>query len=692
MKLVKWLLIAVLSCVLCVVTVSLVRRAVTPSQPAARLAPSSQQAPSRVPIETVAHTNQPAAESVQPRPTSAPVVATPIGNLPAPSLVTQSAPKGQPNTVSPTPTSSVTPKPTPQMAHDPSVERAQKLLAELGYAVGKPDGKLGPRTEAALEAFQKDHALAVTKKADAATLARLEEESKRRAVASLTTASPTPAGSTAAGLKPSATPAAPRPTGEPQILLVKGSSRENELQNVPDLTVRKDVARVQKALAAAGFYDSDVDGKWGKASLEALQKFQKSVGLSPSGKVDAETWKKLVLQAGPTPTPLPDILVVVPVSKTLKKSKLTSNVAWYTPAPAKALPATSSSPSTQASAGQDSSAQKQAKTVATNEQKTISTNPQKPAGTPTPVVRPAATPPAGVEAGEVAKKAGPDAAATPAPQAPAPSAAPSGSALTVAAAPSTDKTPPSSANTTPAHARAQESLATLPLPHTPAVASASNGTYAQSALMQENPDTRIQTVAREKSPSHLLTGRGDQTSETQSLAPVQDPSQLAEKLRAAARDLERTSTAKPKRDQALEKVQAVESVYSELKARWAGKFSDGAVADQIHSVESGYKAMKADFQKGEYDRIISRGDGFKRAIEIVEAHAYVASMLSKPDVRAKLPKSELQAIETLRKEAERNPERLDKQEKFLEAKALIQSRVATKKAASQSQRAESRAN
>src|ERR1700733_544655 len=37
---------------------------------------------------------------------------------------------------------------------------AQRSLIQLGYTVGKPDGVLGPTTQKAVGAFQKDHGLA----------------------------------------------------------------------------------------------------------------------------------------------------------------------------------------------------------------------------------------------------------------------------------------------------------------------------------------------------------------------------------------------------------------------------------------------------------------------------------------------------------------------------------------------------
>lgn len=659
MKLVKWMLIAFVTCLLSVVGAVLVRRAVTPSRPVAPLAQSAQPSRLRVPVETVAETRvgigSAASASPKVSPASAPrapVVATPIGKLPAPSALVAGAPPALPSPPSARPTATPTPSPTPQFVFEPSVLRAQKLLAELGYEVGKPDGKLGPRTAAALETFQKEHALALTKKADEATLARLEEEAKRRAIAKLAA---TPAAVAAVGGTPApqATPK-PRALGEPQVIVVKGSNSDSEARQVPALDNRADVVRLQKALAAAGLYEGAIDGRWGKGSAAALTAFQKKNGLTASGKPDAATWQKLLTAAGPTPTPVPDLFVVAPVSKTLKKSKFSDKLRWYSP---EAAVVAGSPESSMRGAASEPASPKAAAA------------PSAPAGagsaSPTPVIRPASTTPSQGASGSVAGKTEGESSGV-GPAAPATPSAPSTS-LDVANA---SGAVPTSSHRTPA------GEAPVLLPKSPSDRSTS--TYAENVLARaQAPEARIETVARQQETAQLLVERAERTTGTASTAAVvQDPNSLSARLRAAARELEQAPS-KSKREQAAEKVQAVESVYKDLERRWAGKFSSGAVAEQIASIQSGFQAMKADFQKGDYDRILARGDGFKRAIEIVAAHAYVAAMLNKAEVRARLPKSDLEAIQALRREAERNPERLEKQEKFLEAAQLIQSRLAS---------------
>ena len=56
-----------------------------------------------------------------------------------------------------------------------TVKRAQGLLNRVGYSVGKPDGKVGPRTAKAVAAFQRVWSLPVTGRLDQTTVDALED-------------------------------------------------------------------------------------------------------------------------------------------------------------------------------------------------------------------------------------------------------------------------------------------------------------------------------------------------------------------------------------------------------------------------------------------------------------------------------------------------------------------------------------
>ncbi|MCX7663849.1 MAG: peptidoglycan-binding protein [Tepidimonas fonticaldi] len=65
------------------------------------------------------------------------------------------------------------PAAAPRTAGALSLLDAQRKLAQLGYDIGTPDGKMGNRTRAALRAFQASRNLPQTGQLDAATQAEL---------------------------------------------------------------------------------------------------------------------------------------------------------------------------------------------------------------------------------------------------------------------------------------------------------------------------------------------------------------------------------------------------------------------------------------------------------------------------------------------------------------------------------------
>lgn len=105
-----------------------------------------------------------------------------------------------PRVYSPPPAYTPAPQPYPQQrapAPAPSVSRAevqrtQQMLNDMGYDAGTPDGVAGPRTVAALNAFQRDNHLPVSSRLDKstiATLAAIHRHTSTTAVASSAPAS-----------------------------------------------------------------------------------------------------------------------------------------------------------------------------------------------------------------------------------------------------------------------------------------------------------------------------------------------------------------------------------------------------------------------------------------------------------------------------------------------------------------------
>ena len=137
------------------------------------------------------------------------------------------------------------------LEHNPKIEEIQTLLNLYGYGSGIPDGGLGSKTRQAIEQFQKDNDLKVTRFVDLATWQKLNV------------------------------------------------FRQNQLVVNNQLNVRL----MQKILKVNGYSTSSADGKVGSKTLQAVKDFQKKHHLKPDGRVGYKTLMELsaYLEVEPQP-------------------------------------------------------------------------------------------------------------------------------------------------------------------------------------------------------------------------------------------------------------------------------------------------------------------------------------------------------------------------------------------------------
>lgn len=126
--------------------------------------------------------------------------------------------------------------------HNPKVEEIQRIFNILGYHVGNPDGKFGPKTREAIARFQKDRNLPVTRFLDKPTWKELS------------------------------------------IFQNRGLLREGEI----------DIHTVQSALKAAGYDPGSLDGNLGPRTQRKLKSFQTAHGLKADGVIGYKTLKVLL--------------------------------------------------------------------------------------------------------------------------------------------------------------------------------------------------------------------------------------------------------------------------------------------------------------------------------------------------------------------------------------------------------------
>ena len=149
------------------------------------------------------------------------------------------------------------------------VGQLQTMLQNLGYYTGTITKRYDMATRAAVTAFQKKNGLKADGVAGAKTRSLLES---------------------GAGLPSDATPAptatpTPKPTKEPVYTTPKSTVKNG--------SNGADARSVQTRLKDLGYYQGKVDGKFGRASVNALKNFQTNNGLKADGVAGKSTYAKL---------------------------------------------------------------------------------------------------------------------------------------------------------------------------------------------------------------------------------------------------------------------------------------------------------------------------------------------------------------------------------------------------------------
>lgn len=224
-----------------------------------------------------------------------------------------------------------------------SLSNVQVALSDLGYVVGTPDGVIGPKSRAAIRAYQADSGLPTSGEPSRALYEKLQASVAQRsgkaaqpvqqATSTVSAAMVTEAQtelrrrgysiSAITGSGNAETLAAVRAYQSDAHLSVDGAISDALLQQLRSASVdsgavyRARVKQVQASLNAAGYGAGPPDGALGPKSRAAISRYQTDNRLAATGEVNAELLASLGIENNDT---------AAPSGKTENKSQLVLNV------------------------------------------------------------------------------------------------------------------------------------------------------------------------------------------------------------------------------------------------------------------------------------------------------------------------------------------------------------------------------
>jgi len=162
---------------------------------------------------------------------------------------------------------------------DMSVKDIQVHLNSRGYDVGSIDGKMGPKTRAAIRSFQKDEGLSVDGIAGKNTQRALQIEKPLEPI--ITT------------VLDDIDPSAPAPDDSRFISRSLDEFMPNlKIKGIRD--IKLDTTAIQTKLSGLGYDVGEIDGKIGKRTRKAIRQFQKDKGLVADGIVGPDTTEAMI--------------------------------------------------------------------------------------------------------------------------------------------------------------------------------------------------------------------------------------------------------------------------------------------------------------------------------------------------------------------------------------------------------------
>ena len=205
---------------------------------------------------------------VHPAPLFAPAVENAVAPV-APVTPAPSRPVTQP-VVQQEPVASVSPSTTDfgPITGNPDAFLVQSKLFELGYFKEKVDGYYGPKTAAAIRAFELENGLASTGAISDDLIAILSTGTVKKQSAA-----------------PQAMPTPVTSNGDPLLQIAQQATADS---NASDVAQRELTMKAQRGLASLGYDVGEIDGIAGEATATAIRRFENFYNYRQTGVVSPE--------------------------------------------------------------------------------------------------------------------------------------------------------------------------------------------------------------------------------------------------------------------------------------------------------------------------------------------------------------------------------------------------------------------
>jgi len=180
---------------------------------------------------------------------------------------------------------------------DETIRSLQQTLKDQGFYYGAVTGEKSAETTAAIRRYQIRNGLQVTGEVNEETLRSVNSSSNSVAGASGTNSKPAPSqpNTSRPDVNAAVSQSSPPPSSSQSDRPMQANSSYSAsfYQSAPFRVNRRSIAAVQYQLMSRGYYGGRVDGKYGRQMAFAVRAFQSNAGLSPTGRLDAETLEAL---------------------------------------------------------------------------------------------------------------------------------------------------------------------------------------------------------------------------------------------------------------------------------------------------------------------------------------------------------------------------------------------------------------